>query len=462
MSPQEDQHTEWKESWRDEHLKWICAFANADGGTLHIGRNDQGKVVGLKNAKKLLEDIPNQARDILGVMVDVNLRDEGGQGYLEVVVEAYTTPISYRGEYHYRSGSTKQQLKGAALDRFLLRKQGRTWDGVPVPGVTIDQLSPAAVKSFLKRAVASGRLDDAAANEPLPALLDKLRLREDGRLKRAATLLFAGDDLPGVTGAYLKIGFFRTNADLVYHDVIEGDLFAQVDRGLDLILTKYLRAAIRYEGVQRVERYPVPRAALREALLNAVIHKDYATGVPIQISVYDDRLMIWNPGVLPEGWTVQRLLEKHPSIPFNPVIAHTFFRSGMIEAWGRGIERIFDATDAADTPRPSLRYDHGGLWTEFMFSEAMATTKATPPKTSVETSVETSGEKPRKTPEALLWLLRAEPTLTLAAAATRLGKSTRAVEMAAAKLRSEERLRHVGPTKSGRWEVLAPPPDSAS
>jgi len=121
----ESQHIEWKESWRDEYLKWICGFANAEGGVLVIGRDDQGQVVGLKDARKLLEDIPNKVRDILGIMVDVNLHEDSGKDYLEIRVEAYPYPISYKGEYHYRSGSTKQELKGNSLSQFLLRKQGR-------------------------------------------------------------------------------------------------------------------------------------------------------------------------------------------------------------------------------------------------------------------------------------------------------------------------------------------------
>ena len=121
----EHQAIEWKESWRDEYLKWICGFANAQGGTLVIGKNDRGEPVGLKDAAKLLEDLPNKVRDILGILVDVNLRTERGIELLEIVVAPYPYPISYKGEYHYRTGSTKQELKGAALDRFLLQKQGK-------------------------------------------------------------------------------------------------------------------------------------------------------------------------------------------------------------------------------------------------------------------------------------------------------------------------------------------------
>lgn len=127
----ESQHMEWKESWRDEYLKWISGFANAQGGVLIIGKNDRGDAVGAEDAEHLLESIPNKVRDILGMMVEVNLVMENHHALIEIVVEAYPYPISYKGQYHYRSGSTKQELKGSALDQFLLKKQGKRWDGVP-------------------------------------------------------------------------------------------------------------------------------------------------------------------------------------------------------------------------------------------------------------------------------------------------------------------------------------------
>ncbi len=171
-----------------------------------------------------------------------------------------------------------------------------------------------------------------------------------------------------MSGAFVKIGFFRTESDLAYHDEVRGDLFAQVATAVELLQTKYLKAAIRYEGIQRVEEFPVPDAALREALLNALVHRDYAAAAPVQIRVFDDRLAIWNPAVLPEGWSLADLLREHPSVPFNPNVANAFFRAGEIEAWGRGIERIFAACKTAGTPTPRLRVD-AGLWTEFPFSK---------------------------------------------------------------------------------------------
>ncbi len=454
----ESQHAEWKETWRNEFLKWICGFANAEGGVLHIGRNDRGVVVGLPDAARLLEEIPNKVRDILGIMVEVNLRTEAGQEYLEIVVEAYPYPVSYKGEYHLRSGSTKQELKGAALDKFLLRKQGRHWDGVPVPHVTVKDLSKAAIDRFRKLARQSQRLDSAILRESTPALIEKLRLRDAAYLKRAALLLFHPDPEKFATGAYVKIGFFRTNTDLLYHDEIHGDLFAQVEKTMDLLLTKYLKAGLSYQGLQRLEKFPVPEAALREAVLNAIIHKDYSSGTPIQISVYGDKLMLWNPGELPHTWTVAKLKGKHPSHPFNPDVANAFFRAGMIEAWGRGIERIMEACRAAKSPTPKLRYEPNGLWVEFSYPalskvEAKAPARPDSGPEWGDRLGEKLGEKLGENRAAIIRAIAANPKVTVVQLAHQLGISTTAVENNLRFLKTQNLIARVGAAKGGTWKV---------
>ena len=368
MPKLESQHIEWKVNWRDDYLRWVCGFANAQGGRLEIGKNDAGEVVGLPDAGKLLEDLPNKIRDLLGIVVDVNLQESAGRAWLVIVVPPYPNPISYRGHYYMRSGSTLQELKGASLDRFLLGRQGRTWDGVPLPQFSSADLSSTALARFRKLAARSGRLDAAVLAEPDAALLEKLRLIEGAYFKRATALLFHAEPDRFVTGAFVKVGFFRSETELVYHDEVHGDLFAQVHDTLALLLTKYLKAVVSYEGIQRIETFPVPQAALREALLNALVHRDYAVGAPVQIRVYENRLKIWNPAVLPEGWTLAKLLGEHASSPFNPAIANAFFRAGEIEAWGRGVQRIFEACRAAGAPEPLLRYEPNDLWLEFPFS----------------------------------------------------------------------------------------------
>ena len=361
----EKQNVEYKPGWRDEYLKWICGFANAVGGRIYIGIEDNGDILGVSKSKKLMEDIPNKVRDILGILVDVNLYETDKGDYIEIVVEPYPYPVNYKGQYHYRSGSTKQELKGAALDKFMFQKKGKRWDGVPVPNVTVSDLKQETIDFFKKRGIKSQRISEDVLSDTSEHLLENLQLTEKPYLKRAAILLFHPNPEKFVTGAYIKIGYFKSDIDLIFQDEVHGNLFEQIEKTMDLLFTKYIKANISYEGINRIETFEYPKDAVREGLLNSVAHKDYSDGVPIQISVYDDKIIIWNEGQLPENWTVENLLEKHPSKPYNPDIANALFRSGYIESWGRGTLNIINECLAAGLPTPLYYYSMSGFWVEF-------------------------------------------------------------------------------------------------
>jgi ATP-dependent DNA helicase RecG len=469
----ESQQTEWKQTWRDEYLRWICGFANAQGGTLCIGKNDNGEVVGLPDASRLLVEIPNKVRDLLGIVVEVNLHSDHGKDWLEIRVDPYPSPISYRGEFHYRSGSTKQELKGVALQKFMLRTLGRHWDDVPLPNFLAADCNPDTVQKFKTKGVKFGRLAPSVAEESLELLFEKLQLTEGDHLKRAAALLFSKDPERWFTGAYIKVGFFFNNHDLRYQDLVKGNLFEQVDAALELIHFKYLKASIRYERTQRIESYPFPEAGLREALLNAVVHKDYGSGIPIQISVYEDHLVLWNPGELPEHWTLERLMGKHPSKPYNPLIAHVFFLAGYIESWGRGIEKIASACMGHGIAVPEFDSALSGLTLTFRASEEYlalirrpeagqappAAPEATGEKGSVETTQKareaTAQKTTQKTAQKILELLRTNPSVGRGEIAAQLGDITEdGVKYHLNKLKTEGRIRRIGPDKGGHWEVL--------
>ena len=221
----ENQNVKWKSSWRDDYLKEICGFANAQGCRLEIGRNDKGVLIGLSNAKQLLEELPNKIRS----------------------------------------------------------------DG---------------------------------------ELLKALKLTEGEYLLKAGALLFHQDPEQWCLGSYIKIGFFENDTDLRYQDEINGSLISIADSVMDTIYTKYLKGLIRYEGIQRIDEYPIPRDVLREAVLNAVVHKDYSRGNPIHIKVYDDKIVIYNDCRIPPNIEPESLLTGVLSIPYNPLIANVFFRSG--------------------------------------------------------------------------------------------------------------------------------------
>ncbi len=277
--------------------------------------------------------------------------------------------ISCKGEFHYRSDNKKQVLKGAALNSLFLRKFGRTWDDMPIPGVAPGDLDVRAFADFHKRAASSKRQPQGIIGESDEDTIEKLQLREAGMLKHAAVLLFHPEPHRHVMEACVKVGYFQ-GSEILFHDLIEGDLFTQVDRTMDFLYTKYTRALISYDGNYRVETFPVPRQAMREAVVNAIIHRDYASNTTIQVRVYDDRIAIWNAAKLPPNWVEDQLAGKLPSRPHNPRIADAFFQAGLIEAWGGGVQRIMEICRKAGNPVPvwQLQFGGTGLWLEFPFS----------------------------------------------------------------------------------------------
>ena len=442
-SVSESQNIEWKESWRDEFLKWICGFANAKGGKLYIGMNDDGEVIGVSDSKKLLEDIPNKITQSLGIVADVNLLSKDGKDYIAINVPAYATSISYKGVYHYRSGSTKQVLTGPALESFLNGKRGVTWDNMPIPAFTFNDVDDSAINTFKELAAKKGRIEASLLEEPKDVLLEKLHLTSGGYLTNASMMLFAKDPEKWQLGAYVKIGYFETDAELVYQDEVHGSLIVIVDKIIELIYLKYMRAKISYIGIQRQERYFVPESALRETLLNALCHSQYNYGVPIQISVYKDKLYIANCGQLPDNWTVESLLVKHPSRPFNPNIANVFYLAGFIESWGRGIEKICEACKSDNLPIP-----------EFTVNPSDIMVKFTAPEDRIVHGIERVTEKVTDGERAILQLLEIDLGYTYTAMSVILKLTRKTVLERIKKLKEKEMIERVGTDTKGDWKIL--------
>jgi ATP-dependent DNA helicase RecG len=357
----ENQDIEFKTSWRDDYLKWVCGFANAKGGKLFIGINDKGEISGIRDYKKLADDIPNKIISHLGVVCEINVQEKNGAFYIEIIVPPYEVPISFNGKYYFRTGTTLQELRGFALNEFLQAKAGKTWDDTYETEASLDDIDLIAIRSFKEGASSSQRLPHAKKETDLSKLLTNLRLMHRDKLKRAAVLLFGLDPQKYYLTSYLKIGRFgNSDADLLSQELIDGNIFTMADNAMEILDKKYFKKLISYQGLQRLETPEYPYEAVREILLNAIVHRHYA-GPPIQVSVYDDRFMVWNYGTLPNTLTIEDLMRKHASHPRNQLIADVFFKGGLIEAWGRGTIKIMDECKKAKLPKPDIEEMTGGI-----------------------------------------------------------------------------------------------------
>ena len=358
---------------------------------------------------------------------------------MEVVVPAVNTPVSCRGEFYYRSGSVCQQLTGTALTHFLLEKTGTQWDGVAIERITPDDLDSISFEIFQRAALVNRRMSPEDFEISRKELLQRLELIDDqGKLKRAAILLFHPRPTRWFPGAFIKVGFFENDAEILYDDILEGSLFRQADQIIDLIYTKYMRASISYDGITRIDRYPFPRTAIREAVFNAIIHADYSSGVPIQIRVYDQKLVIYNQARIPSLWVQEGALDKHGSKAINPLIARAFYRAGHVESWGRGIKRIADACREYGTTPQSYRFSDSEVVTTF------------------EAGVETSQHVPIFTERqlAIIEWLREHPQSSRKEAAESIKLSIATLKREFETLVKLGAIIRVGEKKSAKWKVV--------
>ncbi|MCG2715978.1 MAG: putative DNA binding domain-containing protein [Candidatus Marinimicrobia bacterium] len=363
MENKESQIIEFKQNWHNEYLKVVSAFANSRGGVLYIGLDDHGKSSGLKNVKKLLEDIPNTIRNKLGIIPSVELNRKSSQDIIKITVVPSSVPISYNGKYYLRSGSTVQELQGKELADFLIRKTGIAWDDAFEDRGNWDFLEESTIEDFKRFAV--DRIPSIVREKDFVTILKKLNLIENQHLKRAAIMLFGKEAQRFYSHACVKIGQFLSDTDIQKTDIVKGNLFQQLETTLEILRSKYLQSKIKFEGIHRRDILEYPYEALREAIINALIHRDYRSFSQIQIRVYPDKLIIMNAGSLPPEVPVESLKTEHLSRPRNKLLAETFYYAGFIEAWGRGTLKIVEKCAEQGLPEPDFKEENGVMTVTF-------------------------------------------------------------------------------------------------
>lgn len=366
-----------------------------------------------------MEDIPNKIQNTLGIVADVNCLTVDGKDYIEISVSQSSFPVNYKGEYHYRSGSTKQQLRGAALTDFLTSKTGSRWEDVIVPGVTAEDLDKESFDIFRREALRNKRMTKADLNMSNGELLDSLKLTVDGKLKRAAILLFHRNPEKWVSGCYTKIGIYL----------------------------KYLKAPIEYVFMTRVETYPYPKDAVREALYNALIHSRWSSGVPIQIRIEDDAMYISNDCVFPSGWTKETLMQRHRSRPYNPAIADVFFRAGYVESWGRGIQKMCESCENYGTALPEYTVHEEDIMVKLTALPISQNAGSNIPKHQGDVLGDVLENK-------IIAELRKNSRINQKDLADKIQTSIPSIQRAMSRLREKGRIERKGGKRYGYWEII--------
>ena len=453
----EDQHTEFKRLWKDEFFRELSAFANSQGGTLYIGVEDDGTIVGVKDAKSLLQDMPNKIKNNLGFLADVNLQTESDKEYIAIKVQPQEDGISYDGKYYVRSGSTVQELRGQELASFLMQKAKLHWDSLPRSEAKLSDLDDEAWDYFISTALENKRLNKSAKLESQETILRKLNLMtEKGKLTNAALMLFGKDIERWSPLSAFRIGRFGVSqADLIIHDNIVCPLVLMPDAVIDTLRTKYLVSTVGYEGLHRKETLELPEDGLREMICNAIMHRDYM-GTFIQMRVWADRIQLWNDGTLPPSLTIEKLMTEHESRPRNPLIAKVFYLLGFIENWGRGYEKIRESFEQAHLQVPTFEQVRGGFMAIIQRERFLEVQGSGSGSGEGDNNVESIIEKYKLTrrQQKILRLIMENARTTAEKIAQEIGVSSRTIQTELATLTEFKLIERKGSDKKGEYRIL--------
>ena len=360
MIPEEGQTVELKESlsqWHDV-VETCAAFASAQGGKIYIGVFDDGRIRGVQLGKGTLEDLANKiAQNTNPKLVPViTTPAEAGATLIVVdVTENLSKPVYAFEKPMRRSGRTNQILSPSEATELYMQSRERTWDYTVAKDARMGDIAPDKVKWFVERARSARRLD-IKTSKPVKQILHQLKLARGNMPSVAGVLLFGHLPTQFLPQATVRCARFKGETEGTFLDmqVVEGSVIEQVETVMEFA-RRNLSMAVKIEGaLERTEQWEYPLEALREAVINAVCHRDYASAASVQMRIFDDRLEVWNPGGLPPELSVIDLGRSHASIPRNKLVADAFFLIGYVEQFGTGTQRMIEQLRQAGLPEPEF------------------------------------------------------------------------------------------------------------
>ncbi len=354
MNTKESETTENKLSLseRKEITESVAAFATASGGVVRVGVNNDGVRIGVQIGNRTLEDLANYIRDNTDPpqFPSISYDSVDSTAVIAVTVEeSPVKPVCAFARPLKRVGRTNQKLSREETKRLMEVTSGRTWDSLPCRGLTVDGIDRELVTSFLKRA---GQ-DTGTSTE---SVMQNLNLLAGDEPCNAAALLFTPHPGRYVVEAQVMCARFLGTDSVRFLDErsFTEDAFSQLGEALAFVARNTRQQPV-ITGRPEHEVVPeYPADAVREAITNAICHRDYTMTGTVQVRIYDDRLEVWNPGMLPFGLSVEELYREHPSRPRNPRLAEAMHRARLIEHWGTGTLRIVRACEERGMPKPEF------------------------------------------------------------------------------------------------------------
>ena len=462
VSAGESETLEFKSSFNAAVIESLVSFANCRGGSVLVGLDDRGlPVAGFQLGKESVVNWINEIKTKTqpALVPDVETAEVDGHPVVVLAISEYPVkPVSVRGRYYKRVGNSNHQMSLNEIAEMHLHSTGQSMDAVIVDGKTCEDLELDSVRDYMRRSTALGRrsfTDDTDAWQ----VLNKLELvKSEQEITRAAILLFGKNPQSPLTQAVVHAGRLRGHANIMDNRIMDGRVITQVEETVQF-MEKNLHVRFEITGKpQRKEVWDYPLPALREAVTNAICHRDYGDVADIQIKIFEDALQVWSPGGLPCGMTIEALLDPgHSSKPRNKLIAQVFYDLGLIERYGSGIHRILDECRNAGLPEPLFENFSGGFRIKFCL----------PKKVTEEVAVKVlatdggvnggANEGVGEGAKSLFMAISQEPSNRLPFYAGKLEVPVKTAERWLKKLRDNEIVEFRGAPKTGGYYLVDAP-----
>jgi len=456
MKIKETETVEFKRSTSElkEAIISIAAILNKHHkGELYFGIQDDGTVVGQQIGKSTLKDISKSMADHIDPKVypDIEIQKMAGKDCIHVDFRGHEGLYSAYGRFYLRAGEEDKKLSTKEIERLIEKKKNYVYSwGSELSETPISGAKVSTLRSFVKKGKEAGRIGfsfDSPKN-----VLNKLHLVKGRKLLNAGWALFSKTG-----GVEVQVAIFAGRDKITFLDIqsFRGNLFELIEKS-EIYVKEHINWRADLSGSRRIEIPEIPVRAIKEAIINSLCHRDFSNPKSNEVAIYRDRIEIYNPGQFPYDYSPEDFIKgDEASIPRNPLIAETLYRSKDIEKWGSGLRRINEECKAAGV-KVVFEKIKSGFTVVFHRPDMQGAIKSkvagkVPEKVTVKVP-----ERVTENQKRIIELISQDTHITIEKIAQSIGISERKTKSNIAKLKGKGLLRRIGPDKGGHWEIIAP------
>ncbi len=443
ISAGENLKVEFKTSFNAEVIETLVAFANAKGGIVLVGVSNEGVIKGTTLQPETIQQWINEIKTKTSpqVVPESEIIEIDTKIVIKLSVSEYPVkPVAFKGRFYKRVNNSNHLLNALDVVNLHLQSVNSSWDFYIRADKTIDDISFEKIENVIEQI--SGRTGNRSIEKPL-IFLQKNELLKNNSITNACYLMFCKDQTIQTT---IELGFFASETSIKDSITCKTDILSQVDIVMDFVKKHINKETIITGNKASIERWQYPLEAIRELVLNMIVHRDYTSAADSQVKIFPDRIIFYNPGLLSSDISIEQLYTSdYISYSRNKQIAQFVKDLGWIEKYGTGIKRVIELFEKSNLPTPVIRNQQNGVFVEIRSGYK-----------DLDKDLEKDLEKDNLTTRQMLILneLIRNKKITQQELSKKIGINDKNIRNNLQTLKEKGLIKRIGPDKGGYWEVL--------